>query len=315
MDSAKKIKCGVAGVGYLGQHHARIYRALPTCDLLGIYDLNENRGAKIAKKNKCQSFRSLEELGESCEAISIAVPTDQHCSVALPLLQLGCHLLIEKPLCSGIEEAEKILGAAKEANTIVQVGHIEHFNPVMEFLEETVNDPKYITADRLAPFNIRGTEVGVVLDLMIHDIGVILELVKSPVEKVESIGVSVLSPTEDIANARILFKNGCVANINTSRVSRKKVREIRVFQPNTYLSLDFMNQKGHLLRKEGMNLKKETIPIAKGEPLMLELASFINCVASYTEPKVDASLGKSALEIAILITEQIHEMATPGEKR
>jgi predicted dehydrogenase len=315
MDSRKKIKCGVAGVGYLGQHHARIYQALPTSDLVGVYDLNEERAEKIAKKNKCPRFNSLEELGESCDAISVAVPTDEHCSVAIPLLELGCHLLIEKPLCSGIEEAERILSAAKKANTIVQVGHIEHFNPVMDFLEEAVNDPKYITADRLAPFNKRGTEVGVVLDLMIHDIGVILELVKSPVEKVESIGVSVLSSTEDIANARIQFKNGCVANINTSRVSRKKVREIRVFQPNAYLSLDFMNQKGHLLRKEAMKLKKEAIPIAKGEPLMLELASFVNCVASYSEPKVGASLGKSALEIAILITEQIQAMDTLGERR
>lgn len=301
-------------MGYLGQHHARIYQALPACDLVGIYDLDENRAAKIAKKYKCQSFRSLEELGESCEAISVAVTTDEHCSVAIPLLKQGCHLLIEKPLCTGIEEAEKILSAAQEAKTIVQVGHIEHFNPVMDFLEDAVDDPKYITADRLAPFNKRGTEVGVVLDLMIHDIGVILELVKSPVEKVESIGVSVLSSTEDIANARVQFKNGCVANINTSRVSRKKMREIRVFQPNAYLSLDFMNQKGHLLRKEGLKLKKEAIPIAKGEPLMLELASFANCVASYTEPKVDASLGKSALEIAILITEQIHVLDTLGER-
>ncbi len=315
MGNSKKIKCGVVGVGYLGQHHARIYNELPDCEFLGVYDIDKDRARKIEKKFKCENFTSLEKLGDSCDAVSVVVPTDSHCSVALALLQSDCHLLIEKPLCSGIDEAEKILTAAKRANTVVQVGHVEHFNPVMTFLENAVNDPKYITADRLAPFNKRGTEVGVVLDLMIHDISIILELVKSPVKKVDSIGVSVLSTSEDIANARITFENGCVANINTSRVSRKKVREIRVFQPNAYLSLDFMNQKGHLLRKEGLRLEKEKIPIAKGEPLMLELDDFINCVASYKEPKVGAILGKSALEIAILITEQIHKMDVIGESK
>lgn len=314
MDSSKKIKCGVVGVGHLGQHHARIYQKLPISDFVGVYDLNQERAKKIAKKYKCTHFNSLEKLGESCDAISVAVPTNEHFSVAITLLQLGCHLLIEKPLCSNIKEAEGILSAAKKADAIVQVGHIEHFNPVMHFLEEAVNEPKYIAADRLAPFNKRGTEVGVVLDLMIHDIGVILELVKSPVKKIDSIGVSVLSSTEDIANARIQFENGCVANINTSRVSRKKVREIRIFQSNAYLSLDFMNQRGHLLKKDTMKLKKEAIPIIKGEPLMLELVSFIDCVASYKEPKVGTILGKSALEIAILITEQIHKSGTQGER-
>jgi len=175
----------------------------------------------------------------------------------------------------------------------------------MSYLETEVDRPRFITTERLAPFQPRGTEVGVVLDLMIHDIGVVLQLVRSPVARVESVGVSVLSPTEDIANARITFEDGCVANLNASRVSLKKLREIRVFQASAYLSLDFMNQSGHLVKKEGLALNKQDIPIEKGEPLRLELASFVDSVQQAREPKVGASLGKSALEVALTITEQI----------
>jgi len=230
--------------------------------------------------------------------------------VAVPLLQGGCHLLIEKPLCTSLAEAEEILAAAKANGCIVQVGHIEHYNPVMAYLENAVTNPQFLTADRLAPFNPRGTEVGVVLDLMIHDIGVILALVRSPVKHIDAVGVNVLSNSEDIANARITFENGCVANINTSRVSQKKVREIRVFQPANYLSLDFMNQSGHFLRKEGTELVREEIPIEKDEPLKLELASFAQVVRETGQPKVGAELGKSALEVAIQITEMIHREQT-----
>jgi predicted dehydrogenase len=242
----------------------------------------------------------------ACDAVSVVVPTDKHCEVALPLLHGGCHLLIEKPLCTSLLEAEDILGAAKAKGCIVQVGHIEHYNPVMGYLENAVTDPQFITADRLAAFNPRGTEVGVVLDLMIHDIGVILALVRSPVKQVDAVGVKVLSNSEDIANARITFENGCVANINTSRVSTKKVREIRVFQAQNYLSLDFQEQSGHFLRKVGSELVREDIPIEKDEPLKLELASFVQVVKSAGKPKVGAELGKSALELAIQVTELIH---------
>ena len=255
--------------------------------------------------HNCERFESLEALAAACDAVSVVVPTDHHRNVAVPLLQGGCHLLIEKPLCTSLEEAEDILSAAKAAGRIVQVGHIEHYNPVMGYLENAVNKPQFITADRLAPFNPRGTEVGVVLDLMIHDLGVILALVRSPVKQVDAVGVNVLSNSEDIANARITFENGCVANVNTSRVSLKKVREIRVFQPANYLSLDFMNQSGHFLRKEGAELVREEIPIEKDEPLKLELVSFLEVVKDAGQPKVGAELGKSALELAIQISELI----------
>lgn len=306
MDESK-IRCGVIGTGYLGQHHARIYAALEEIELVGIVEADDARAGEICGLYDCERFSSAEELAEQCDAVSVVVPTDKHCAVAVPLLQGGCHLLIEKPLCTSLAEAEDILAAAKANGCIVQVGHIEHYNPVMGYLENAVTQPRFLTADRLAPYNPRGTEVGVVLDLMIHDIGVILTLVRSPIKQIDAVGVNVLSQSEDIANARISFENGCVANINTSRVSQKKVREIRVFQPANYLSLDFMNQSGHFLRKEGPELVREEIPIEKDEPLKLELASFAQVVREAGQPKVGAELGKTALEVAIQITEMIRE--------
>jgi predicted dehydrogenase len=320
---APKVRCGVAGVGSLGQHHARIYASLPGAELAGIYEPLEARAAEISAKLGCRRFASLEELGAACDAVSVVVPTDLHAKVALPLLARGCHLLIEKPLCASLEEAEQVLAAAQKSRSIVQVGHVEHFNPVMAFLEKEASRPQYITAERLGPYQVRGTEVGVVLDLMIHDIGIVLALVKSPIAKIDSVGINVLSKTEDIANARIQFENGCVANLSASRMSLKKAREIRIFQDNAYLSLDFMNQSGHLVRKSdiiahGIKMKiglvkagdassipVHQIPIEKGEPLALELAHFVESVARSRQPKVGAALGKSALEVAITITEQI----------
>lgn len=306
MNETTKTRCGVVGTGYLGQHHARIYDALENCELAGIVEADDTRASEICERHGCERFKTIEALADACDVVSVVVPTDKHYEVAIPLLEGGCHLLIEKPLCTNLFEAEGILEAAKKAGCIVQVGHIEHYNPVMSYLEKSVTAPKFITADRLAPYNPRGTEVGVVLDLMIHDLGVILALVKSPVQSVEAVGVNVLSKSEDIANARIVFENGCVANINTSRVSMKKVREIRVFQDSNYLSLDFMNQAGHFLRKEGEELIREKIPIEKDEPLKLEIESFVKVVEEAGEPKVGADLGRSALELAIRVSDLIH---------
>ena len=318
-----KIRCGVAGVGSLGQHHARIYATLPGAELAGIFEPNNARAAEICAKFNCRRFATIEELGDACDAVSVVVPTDRHAEVALPLLAKKTHLLIEKPICASLEEAEQVMAAARQHGCIVQVGHIEHFNPVMAFLEKQVDHPQYLTAERLAPYQSRGTEVGVVLDLMIHDIGITLALIKSPIAKIDSVGVSVLSKTEDIANARIQFENGAVANLSASRMSLKKAREIRVFQDNAYLSLNFMEQKGHLVKKSdiiayGLKMKiglvkagdvssipVKEIPIEKGEPLALELASFVDSVTQAKQPKVGAALGKSALEVAITITEQI----------
>ena len=320
---AERIRCGVVGVGSLGQHHARIYASLPGAELTGIYETDDARAEAICAQHHCRRFATLEELGAACDAVSVVVPTDRHAAVALSLLARGCHLLIEKPLCASLAEAAEVLAAAQLHHRLVQVGHVEHFNPVMSFLEKAVTHPGYITAERLAPYQTRGTEVGVVLDLMIHDIGIVLALVKAPIRRIDSVGINVLSKTEDIANARIEFEDGCVANLSASRMALKKNREIRVFQDNAYLSLDFMNQKGHLVKKSdliayGVKLKLglvksgdassipvHEIPIEKGEPLAIELRDFVDSVAKARQPKVGAALGKSALEVAIAITEQI----------
>ena len=301
------LKCGVIGVGYLGQHHARIYSELEGNVLAGVFESDADRAREISERHQCPVFSTIEELAETCDAISVVVPTDKHYEVAVPLLKAGCHLLIEKPICETVEQATEILAAANGANALVQVGHIEHFNPVMSYLEEVVTNPKYITAERLAPYQPRGTEVGVVLDLMIHDIGVVLQLVGSEPVDVRSVGVSVLSKTEDIANARIEFANGCVANLNVSRVSSKKVREIRVFQSTGYLSLDFMNQAGHHVAVGLEGLSKNEVPSERGEPLKLELASFVESVKNRKDPKVGGELGKTALDLAIQIPSQIRK--------
>jgi predicted dehydrogenase len=310
-------------VGSLGQHHARIYASLPGAELAGVFETDNARAKEICAKHNCRRFTTLDELGEACDAVSVVVPTDRHAEIALPLLAQGCHLLIEKPICASLAEAEQVLAVAQKNSCLVQVGHVEHFNPVMAFLEKEAAHPRYLTAERLAPYQMRGTEVGVVLDLMIHDIGIVLALVKSPLARIDSVGIQVLSKTEDIANARLQFENGCVANLSASRLSLKKAREIRIFQDNAYLSLDFMNQSGHLVKKSdiiayGLKMKiglvkagdhdsvpVHQIPIEKGEPLALELAYFVESVAKLRQPKVGAALGKSALEVAIAITDQI----------
>ena len=330
--TATRIRCGVAGTGSLGQHHARIYSTLPGAELAGIFEPNDARAAEICAKHNCHRFATLDEMAAGCDAVSVVVPTNHHAAVALPLLAKGVHLLIEKPICVTLEEAAQILEAAAKADRIVQVGHIEHYNPVMSYLEQAVTDARYITAERLAPFTPRGTEVGVVLDLMIHDIGIVLALAKSPIRKIDSVGISVLSKTEDIANARIEFESGCVANLSASRMSLKKNREIRIFQDNAYLSLDYQSQSGYLLRlaredeKEssflgkilgvatdstlvtefaGQRIVREPVPVEKDEPLKRELADFVACARAGAQPKVGGQEATAALELGLEITRQI----------
>ncbi len=306
------VNCGVIGVGYLGTHHARIYSEMESVHLVGVFDLNQKKAKEVAKLYNCTAFSSAEELAHQCDALSVVTPTTEHASTAIPLLKIGKHLLVEKPLCVYLEEAEQMIQAAEDNGCYLQVGHVEHYNPVTSFLEKQVQNPKFITAERLAPFTPRGADVGVVLDLMIHDLGVVLQLVKSPIERIEAIGVNVISKTEDIANARIYFKNGCIANFNTSRVSLKKSREIRVFQPHKYLSLDFMEQKGHIIYKENTEIKKEDIPLHKEEPLRVELNAFIDCVLQSHKPKVDGQVARSALAVALKITNLIQKNLLPA---
>jgi len=234
----QKVKVGVFGVGSLGQWHARIYSELETSKLVGVYDINKERAAEIADRYGTRPFSSIDELASSIEAASVVVPTDKHFELFSHLVKYDLHLMVEKPIASSTAQAETMVDTAKKKNVILQVGHVERFNPVMQFLEENLSSPRFIEATRLGtyPFSSektgipRCTEVSVVLDLMIHDLEIILHLVQSRVKAIHATGVSVLSPTEDIANVRLTFENGCIANVTASRISQEQTRKIRVFQ-------------------------------------------------------------------------------------
>jgi len=310
----KKVRVGVFGVGSLGQHHARIYAALENAELVGIHDIDKDRAAQMAQAHHTKSFDSFDELASRIEAASVAVPTNHHFDTASRLMNQGVHILVEKPISVTTDEAEKMVALAREKKIILQVGHIERFNPVMKFLEDNLSTPRFIEAIRLAPYPPpreaglpRGTEVSVILDLMIHDLDIILHLVCSPVKEIHAVGVPVLSPTEDIANVRLLFENGCVANVTASRISQEKMRKIRVFQADTYVSLDYMNQTGQLCRKTGKSIEALTVPIEKGEPLALELESFLQCVQTSGTPVVTGAHASEALKLAVSIRRRLAE--------
>lgn len=309
-----KLKVGVFGVGSLGQWHARIYSELENAELVGVYDLSKARAAEIAERYHTKPFNDVDELAKSIEAASVAVPTDKHFDMFNKLTEHKLHLLMEKPIASSYEEAELMVNAARENNLVLQVGHVERFNPVMQFLEEQLSHPRFIEAIRLAPYPPqrensvpRGTEVSVVLDLMIHDLEIILHLVNSPLKHVNATGVAVLSPAEDIANVRLGFENGCVANITASRISQEQLRKIRVFQEDTYLSLDYKNQAGQLCRKSSTGIEAMPVPIEKGEPLAMELGSFVNCILTKNQPVVTGEHASEALKLAVDICRRIRE--------
>jgi len=310
----EKLKVGVFGVGSLGQHHARIYAEHEAAELAGVYDLDPARAEEIAARHGCKAFADARELSAVAEAASVAVPTDRHLDVARELMDRDIHLLVEKPIASTTQEAEQMVEYAQQKGLILQVGHVERFNPVMEYLEADLARPRFIEASRLAPYPPpregglpRGTEVSVVLDLMIHDLEIILHIVRSPVRHVHAIGVPVLSPTEDIANVRIGFESGCVANVTASRISQERVRKLRVFQEDTYVSLDYMHQSGQLLRKTETGIVPSEVPIEKREPLVAELDAFIHCVLKRRTPVVTGEHASDALKLAVRICKEIRQ--------
>lgn len=310
----RRIKTGVVGVGSVGQWHARIYSELPSAELVGVYDVRTPHAEKIAAKYGTSVYRDMEELALDIEAASIAVPADKHFEVATLFLERGVHVLVEKPIATRTDDAEAMAALAQEKGVILQVGHVERFNPVLKFLEEMLTNPRFIEAHRLSPYPAarsgqppRGTEVSVVLDLMIHDLEVILHLVRSPVRDIHAVGVPVLSPSEDIANVRLSFENGCVANITTSRISPESLRKIRVFQEDTYISLDYQKQSGKLYRKAGTRITRSNVPIEKGEALLNELASFVACVSNHGNPVVGGEQAAEALKLAVTICQRLRE--------
>ena len=290
----------------MGRNHARVYSLIPGAKLCAVYDADPERAKAVADEFGTVPVSSLEELAERAEAISVAVPTVAHREVGCRLMDLGAHVLMEKPIAPCTEDAGVLVETAKRNGKILQVGHIERFNPVLRQLEERLTKPKFIEAHRLSPFPNRSIDIGVVLDLMIHDLEVILHLVKSPVTSIDAVGVPVLMPSEDIANARLRFENGCVANVTASRISPEKMRKIRVFQSDCYLSLDYQEQGGQIHWRDGMSIQRAEVEVEKDEPLKLELAAFVSSVAHGHDPAVSGQQGAAALELALEITRLIH---------
>jgi predicted dehydrogenase len=310
-----KLRVGVVGVGHIGREHARIYSRLPEVEFVGMCDLDGQVAEKLAQKHGVKSFATVQALAESIDAATVATPTNTHHDIAGQLLRAGKHVLVEKPIADNTDQARELIELAAAKGLVLQVGHIERFNPALGALEEKLTRPRFIEAHRLSAYPGRSTDIGVVLDLMIHDIEVVLHLVRSPLVSVDSVGTPVLSKGEDIANARLRFENGCVANLTASRISFEKMRKIRVFQDDAYLSLDYFDQSGEIYRKIDTQITKEKIKVEKDEPLKLELAAFIDCVQSRQAPRVGGAQAARALEIAMKITQQIAEQNSPAGRK
>jgi predicted dehydrogenase len=315
------LRIGVIGVGSLGYHHARIARDLADVVCAGIHDLDAPRLVEVARALEVEPFAELDPLIDACDAVIIAVPTRAHEEVATRALEAGCDILVEKPLASTLAAADRILEAARAAGRLVQVGHVERFNGAIRAAEPFLDQPLFIESHRLAPFGPRGTDVAVVLDLMIHDLDLVLSLIREPVVGLAAAGVPVLTPSPDIANARLEFKNGGVANLTASRVSMDRLRKVRFFQPSGYLSLDLAAGRGEFLRlKDGIGLEPggyiptgslidlvERVELVGDgrEPLLCELEAFVDAVLGKGPVKVSGEDGRRALRVALEIVDRI----------
>jgi predicted dehydrogenase len=308
----KKIKVAVIGVGHLGQHHARIYSELVNVELVGVVDVNASPATTIAERYKTRAYLTYQTLikKEKVDAASVVVPTIAHFSVTRDLLNAGIHCLVEKPITASLKEATELVHLANQKKLILQVGHVERFNVAVRELSKLLNQPRFIESHRLASFDPRVKDVGVVLDLMIHDLDIILTVVQSPVVAIEAVGVAVLTNREDIANAHLKFANGCIANVTASRVSPDRMRKIRIFQPDAYFSLDYAVPELEVYRKVIKSGRPEItyrkVTVEKKEPLRLELQSFLSCVRAGKKPLVSGEHGRDALELALEITRLIH---------
>lgn len=306
------VRVGIAGVGHIGRNHARILAEVAGSDFTAIYDTNQEVAREVAGLHGARVAASLEEFASLVDAATIATPTPFHFATAKFLLECDKHLLIEKPIAETTADAKELADLAQRRGCVLQVGHVERFNPVLGALEERLTRPRFIESHRLSPYPHRSTEIGVVLDLMIHDLEVVLHLVRSPVQNIDAVGVPVLSRGEDIANARLRFENGCVANFTASRISPEKLRKIRVFQEDAYLSLDYHSQSGEIYRKQHGTITRETVAIEREEPLKLELRSFLECSRAGAEPRVSGFQATAALDLAIQITRLIESQNAAG---
>lgn len=322
-----QIRVGVVGVGHLGREHARIYASLPEVELVGVSDRDASRASTIAGRVGARAFTVHSELLAEVDAVSIAVPTVDHYAVAKEALVADTHVLVEKPITKTVAEADELIRLAQAQGRLLQVGHIERYNPAIQAIIGRIERPLFIECHRLSPFGNRGTDVSVVLDVMIHDVDIVLGLVKSRVKRIDAIGIPVLSPQEDIANARVEFEGGCIANLTASRVSAEKLRKIRVFQRDSYISVDYVNQKVKEYRRvegeAGPTIIQEDVQVVSEEPLRAELISFIEAIREGRRPLVSGVDGKQALEVAQWIVREVRgwrqamidELSMRGEER
>jgi predicted dehydrogenase len=309
----QQLRVGVVGVGYLGRFHARIFAVMPDVELVGIADVDPAAAAAAAGEHGCRCFAEAGELIGQVDAVSVVVPTSAHREVALPFLHAGVHMMLEKPVAASVAEAEEIVAAAEEAGVVLQVGHLERFNAGIMRLAEDVRNPRFIEAHRLGTFVERATDVDVVTDLMIHDIDIVLSLVKSEIVRIDATGLPVLTEHVDIANARIEFGNGAVANVTASRVSNKKFRRIRVFAQDSYHALNFIDQQIDVVKKGEPDpgsrfprIETQRIEVQPHKPLDAELADFVATVRRGGTPVVTGRDGLAALSVATLVKEKIH---------
>lgn len=311
MALSDKIKVGVVGVGYLGKLHARIYSESEGVQLVGVADIDKGRAEDIARQTGSKPFIDYSELFGNVDAVSIVVPSALHHKVASDFLREGIDILIEKPITDNFTDAEDLVRIAMEKNLILQVGHIERFNPGYIALKDLINRPRFIEAHRLSPFTERGTDVDVTLDLMIHDIDIILSLLESDIAEIRATGMSILTPRIDVANARIEFKNGCVANLTSSRIYHGKTRRVRIFEEGAYLSLDYQTTEIITHKKSSKDgrpgLEINHLRPEKGEPLKEELKAFIQSVRKRSKPVISGIEATEALKVALKVSEIINE--------
>ncbi len=318
---AKQLRTAVIGVGHLGQHHARNYAQNPRCKLTHVCDASKDQAHKIAKLWGAKPVTDFRELVGQVDAVSIATPTVTHFEIGMAMLENNIHCLVEKPVCDSVMNAAKLAVAAAKRGLVLQVGHIEHFNMAVQRFMEILTTPRFIECHRLGPFNPRVKDVGVVMDLMIHDVDIILRIVNSPIKSIEAVGVAIVTEKEDIANARITFESGCIANITVSRVTPKPLRKLRVFQDDAYVSLDYAKQAMEVYRrvpnpdfeKPGdprFLVESKKLRIKREEPLKLELDHFIDCIERGRPPRTDGTQAMEALDVVIKITEMIRQKAS-----
>ena len=302
------IKVGVIGVGYLGQYHAEKYMALSGAELVGVMDINPKRAETIAKRCKCEAFPKLESLLDKVEAVSIVVPTHAHFTVAKTCLETGKHVLLEKPMTTSLEEADTLIDLAHKNNLIFQIGHLERFNPAVIALFPYLDNPLFIESHRLGLSLERGTDVDVILDLMIHDLDIVLVTVPAELVEVRAVGVPVVSKNIDIANVRLEFSNRCVANLTASRISTKKMRKIRFFQKDAYFSLDYAQRELVIVKKESRNLlpfSHQVLKFETDDPLKEEIRSFLQAIKEKKSPVISGEDGRNVLAIALEINQCI----------